>query len=288
MPNSKTKRCLIVEGGGFKTGFTSGILDAFTTNDFNPFQKIIGTSGGTVAVSYYLSQQFRGSVNAMKVLAKDKEFTNYKRTLGKKGYMNIDAIAKVAKDKAPFDLARAVKAAKKISVNFVATNRKTGKAAYLEPNQENWIDGVIASSTLPFVTKGVHKFEGKSYFDGGWSDPLPVKWAYEQGYNDILVLRTWPKGKRSKQSWADYFGSLYFKDNPALKTAFAQCYKKYNDSLDYIKSHPSDLKVYEISPKRLLESTTYSYSRQTIMADYRYGLDRGLMYLNKLKKEEKK
>ena len=69
--------CLIVEGGGFKTGFTSGVLDSFITNKFNPFQTYIGISGGAVAVSYFLSMQYRFCLNAMLILSKNKEFLQY-------------------------------------------------------------------------------------------------------------------------------------------------------------------------------------------------------------------
>ncbi len=274
------KTCLIVEGGGFKTGFTTGILDAFQSSNYKPFGKYIGVSGGTVAISYFLSEQYRSCLSALRLLAKDEQFTNFKRTLGKQGYMDIDFIARVAGEKVPFDLEKAIEKTKESDVRFVATNRITGLAEYLKPNLENWIDTVVASSTLPFVTKGSHHLQGIEYFDGGWSDPLPVKWAYEQGARNILIIRTWPSGIRSTQSWADYFGSIYFSASPGLKNSFSECYKKYNESLDFIANPPADLKIKEIAPKKLLKSGTYSYTTKTIMSDYRYGLDKGLYFVN--------
>jgi predicted patatin/cPLA2 family phospholipase len=277
--------CLIVEGGGFKTGFTAGVLDAFMSAGYNPFQKYIGVSGGSVAVSYYLSEQYRLCISAIKLLALDEHFINFKRTLGKQGYMDIDFLAKVAEEKVPFDLEKAINKSEKFDINFVATNRENGHAEYLRPNQETWIDSVIASSTLPFVTKGKHNIKGVEYFDGGWSDPLPVKYAYEQGAREILVLRTWPKGQRSSQSWIDYFGSVYFKDSPHLKAVFSDCHKIYNEAVDFIENPPSDLIIEEIAPKNLLKSGTYSHSSKTIMNDYRYGLDKGLFYINEKLKQ---
>ncbi|MFT5167972.1 MAG: putative patatin/cPLA2 family phospholipase [Saprospiraceae bacterium] len=272
--------CLIVEGGGFKTGFTAGVLDAFMSGSYKPFQKYIGVSGGSIAMSYFLSNQYRLCISAMKLLAVDEHFTNFKRTLGEQGYMDIDFLAKVAGERVPLDLEKALKESKNHDIYFVATNRKNGQAEYLKPNKQNWIDSLIASSTLPFVTKGKHFINGVEYFDGGWSDPLPVKWAYEQGAKEILVLRTWPKGQRSSQSWVDYLGSLYFKTSPHLKDTFSNCHKKYNESVDFIENPPDDLIIEEIAPIKLLKSGTYSYSPKTLMSDYRYGLDRGLMYIH--------
>lgn len=274
---------LIVEGGGFKTGFTAGILDAFIMSSYRPFDNFIGISGGSIALSYFLSAQYRFCISAIKLLAKDQNFMDFKRTFGNRGYMDIDYIAQVAGEKVPFDLEKGVKAADRFFVRFVATNMNTGSPYYVSPNKENWVDAVIASSTLPFVTKGKHLLNGVEYFDGGWSDPLPVRWAYEQGAREILVLRTWPSDARSSQSWTDYFGSIYFNSSPGLKKTFDSCHLIYNDSLDFIANPPKDLIIRQIAPKKLLKSGTYSYTNKTIMSDYRYGLDKGLNFVNEMR-----
>jgi predicted patatin/cPLA2 family phospholipase len=273
------KKCLIVEGGGFKTGFTSGVLDAFITGQYGPFDLLIGTSGGAVALSYYLSQQYRSCLKAIRFLANDKHFTNLRRVLQEEGYMDIDYLANVAEEKVPFLVDQAIENSQGKEVRFVATHLESGQAAYLSPNHENWLDCVIASSTLPFVTKGKHEVDKEAYFDGGWSDPLPVKWAYEQGAKEILVLRTWPTFFRSRQSWTDYFGSLYFNSTPSLKDVFANAFERYNISLAFMEGAPGDVKITQIAPSKILKSSTYRYTNSSIMKDYRYGLDLGAQYV---------
>jgi len=273
------KTCLVVEGGGFKTGFTSGILDAFIASGYNPFNHYLGVSGGAVAISYFLSQQYRSCLDSILLLAKDKNFLNFKRTLGTQGYMNIDFIAEVASTKVPFNIKSAIMKSIDTQVHFVATNRLSGKAEYLEPHGTNWLDVVVASCTLPFVTKGRHIVDGVEYLDGGWSDPLPIKWAYDNGARKILVLRTRPEGDKTKQSWADYFGSIYFRSMPSLSQVFERAFEKYNEGLEFIENPPSDLIIEQLTPRKLLKSTTYSYSKKSIMSDYRYGLDCGVKYI---------
>lgn len=280
------KTCLIVEGGGFKTGFTLGILDAFISCNYQPFDTYIGISGGSTAVSYFLSKQYRQGLLAMRLLAKDEKFLDFRRALDRQGYMDIDFLAKVATERVPFELDKALEAGANLDVRFVATNRITGQAEYLQPTRSDWLEIIIASSTLPFVTKGKHTINGIEYFDGGWGDPLPVKWAYEQGARDILVLRTWPKDTRSTQSWTDYFGSIYFNDSPSLREIFANCHLRYNEGVEFMEDPPADLKIRQIAPRKLLKSGTYSYSIKTIMNDYRYGLDQGLIYVNKMRMKD--
>lgn len=274
---------LIVEGGGFKTGFTSGLLDAFIVGRFVPFGSCLGVSGGAVALSYFLANQYRDSLNSILHLAKDENFLNYRRTFGKEGYMDIDMLKTVAESKVPFDIEKAVERMSKRDIRFVLTHRETGAAKYMNPTNKNWLDLVTASCTLPFVTKGKHVINGEEYFDGGWSDAIPAQWAYENGAKRITVLRTWPKEVLSTQSWADYFGSIYFKSVPGLRNTFEQSYAKYNASIEFINNPPDDLIVDQLCPLKILKSGTYSYSKKTIMSDYRYGLDVGMQYVSSFK-----
>lgn len=281
------KHVLIVEGGGFKTGFTSGLLDAFIVSRFDPFDSYVGVSGGAVATSYFLAKQYRYSLLSILNLAKDSNFLNYRRTFGEEGYMDIDMLATVAKDRVPFDLEKVCNVEVEKSVQFVLTNRESGVPVYMKPNRTNWLDVVTASCTLPFVTKGKHVIDGVEYFDGGWSDAIPAKWAHQNGATRITVLRTWPKEIHTKQSWSDYFGSIYFKSIPGLQRVFESSYEKYNDSIDFINNPPKGLMIDQLCPLKLLKSGTYSYSKKTIMSDYRYGLDIGLKYIDAFQKDIK-
>jgi len=278
---NKKKSCLIVEGGGFKTGFTTGVLDAFLTTGYQPFNEYIAISGGTVAMSYFLSKQYRSCLKAIKILAKDKKFMNYRRTLGETGYMDIDFIAQVAQEKIPFDIDRALSLIQNCNAYFVATSRVTGSAKYIQVDKNNWIDAAVASCTLPFVTKGKHYIGNEDYLDGGWSDPLPVKWAYEQGARHITILRTWPLETRVSQTWTDYFGSIYFRSSAQLKHLFECAHDNYNNAVEFLENPPEDLIINQIAPIKLLKSGTFSYTQRSIMLDYRYGLDRGIQYVQK-------
>lgn len=273
------KSCLIVEGGGFRTGFTAGVLDTFLALNHKPFDSYVGVSGGTISLSYFLSGQYRDCISAIKFVAEDKEFAQLRRVFGEEGYMNIELIATSAGNGAKFSLEQALQNVKDLDVRFVATCKEEGTAEYLVPDEESWIDAIVASCTLPFVTKGKHQVKDRMYFDGGWSDALPVRWAYEQGAREILVIRTNPEEFRSTQSWADYFGSKYFDESTGLGAVFANSHTHYNESLEFIENPPSDLKIHQIVPEEALQSGLYTYGEKTILADYRTGLDMGLSYL---------
>jgi len=138
---------------------------------------------------------------------------------------------------------------------------------------------VIASCTLPFVTKGTYNLRDKKYFDGGWADSIPSRWAYKKGFKKQLIILTSPLDHKLKQSWPDYLGSIYFRANQPLSRCFALSHEVYNDALTFISSPPLDAEFKVIAPEQLLLSGSYSYSGDSLLQDYRHGLDLGMRFL---------
>ena len=75
-----------------------------------------------------------------------------------------------------------------------------GRASLSRAPRKEWIDVLVASASLPLVTRGKVKFRGTWMFDGGYSDPLPLDKALEFGGQNILVVRTRPVGDHISQS----------------------------------------------------------------------------------------
>lgn len=273
------KRTLIIQGGGFRTAFSTGVLDAFQTQRFNPFDAYIAVSGGAIALSYYLSEQYKKCLESMCLLAEDKQFMSWNRLISSQGVMDVDYFRTVAEEKVPFNLSAAIKATGKKSVAFVLTNRENGDPYYYQPNEKTWVDAVIATCTLPFVTKGRHKLDGEDYFDGGWSDPLPIEWAWKSGAQDIVVIRTTPADLKVSQSWPDYLATFVFRDNERLRACFEENHLKYNAAIDFLEQPPEGLRIQQIAPKEPLQTGTYSNNVNLIISDYRNGLEAGLNFL---------
>lgn len=276
------KKTLIIQGGGFRTGFSTGVLDAFQTYGYNDFDLYVGVSGGSIALSYFLSEQYKRCFDAMCLLAVDPNFMSLNRLVSSTGIMNIDYFHEVADLKIPFDVKKAMERSEGKELAFVLTDRTTGEPHYYHPNKKTWIDAVIASCTLPFVTKGKHSLHGVEYMDGGWSDPLPVEWAYNHGAREIIVIRTSPADLKANQTWSDYFGSLVFRSNENLKACFEGNHLQYNESIDFINNPPKDLVIRQIAPESPLRAGTYSNSVQAITTDYRYGVQAGVEFLREL------
>ena len=97
----KERIALVIEGGGFKSVFTAGVLDAFLVNKFNPFDIYIGVSSGAMCLSYYVSSQYKSYFSLSKEVSVDKKFLSYRHAISEQGYMDLNFLTKYAKQNNP-------------------------------------------------------------------------------------------------------------------------------------------------------------------------------------------
>ncbi len=77
----------------------------------------------------------------------------------------------------------------------VLTDAKTGKPRYVDlRTAEDPIAVMDASICIPALSSvpSVRLEDGRDYVDGGVSDAIPLEWAFEQGYTDILIVANSP------------------------------------------------------------------------------------------------
>ncbi len=277
-----SKKALVIQGGGFKTAFSAGVLDAFLAKNYNPFDVYVGVSGGANAMTYFLNGEYKKCIQSIHVLIDDPKFINYKQLFTSGVFMNVDFFEEIAKDLVPVNIPEIIENQGHKSIGIVATNRTSGKPEYLTPTAENWVSCLIASCSIPFVTKAKHEINGNEYLDGSWSDPLPVQWAVEQGATDILVIRTSFADLKEKQSLPNFLGEKYFKNHPGLTNIFSKQHVKFNESIDYILNPPTGIKIQQIAPEQKLKTGGYTNSKVALELDYRYGLEMGIDFLSKL------
>jgi predicted patatin/cPLA2 family phospholipase len=280
----ENKKVLILEGGGFKTSFSAGVMDAFQMQSHNPFDSYIGVSGGCIAISYFLSKRYGYFYQCMRTLCQDERFVKYSKAFTD-GLMNLDFFYDIAYKEFPFDFETAMRSLKGKEYYIVLTNSSNGATEYHQPTLENWVDMTIAASTVPMLTKGKHVVNGIHYSDGGISDPVPVKWAVENGATDIVLIRTTHHDFKPSRLRPEYFASKFIRANQKIKDDVENFQNKIKESIDYIDAIPDHIKVDQIAPKVVLNSNIFTNSVKNIELDYRTGLEAGLNYIHSLKAE---
>ena len=278
---SSNKIALVIEGGGFKSVFSAGVLDAFIINNFNPFDIYIGVSSGAMALSYYLSNRYKAYFSVSKKVCVSSEFLSYKHAFSEEGYMNLNYLLKYAIKKYPLDYVKIKKTIKNKQFYIVATNTENGSAVYLNPNKDNIYKCLKATSSLPFFTKGVCRLNGVNLMDGAWSDPIPVKSAINFGANQIIVIRPHPVGY--KLDGLNYLGLLagyWWSDNPNKSQLFFEEYNNYNKSVDFLVNNASGIEITQICPDNILKSTVLGTGHKDLLDDYHCGLESGMDFIN--------
>ena len=273
------KRALIVQGGGFRTAFSTGVLDAFLEKNHLPFDLFVGVSGGAIALSYFISAQPRYCLESIKYLSDNKKYMDLTRLISSQAIVDIEVFYEISNSFRPFNFRQAQRNLTGKQLAIVMTDCSSGNARYFEPKTENWQDAIIASCAFPFMTKGKHMLEGKAYMDGAWSDPLPVKWAVQQGATDITLIRTLPSTEKLSKSWLDLIGEIYYRNEPGLKTAFSENHLHYNHAIDFILAPPTGVTIRQIAPESDLKAGVYTDSKDHILEDYSHGVEKGRLFL---------
>ena len=276
------KRALIIQGGGFRTAFSAGVLDAFLKNNHTSFDIIAGVSGGAIAGSYFIAKQERHCFDSICFLAGNEKFLSYSRFFRSKPIMNIDVFYDISTIHFPFDFVGAEKNLIGRKFSIIMTNKTTGMPHYFDPSQKNWQDAVIASCSLPFITKGKQSIDGVEYMDGAWGDPLPIHWVVEQGATEITIVRTSPANEKIKKSLLDRIGEIYYRKNANLKAAFTKNHEKYNQAIDFINDPPAGITIHQIAPTQDLKAGLYTNSIQLLQEDYQSGFNKGEKYCKEL------
>ena len=276
---NKQKTALVVEGGGNRGVFSFGITDSFIRNNFDPFDIYIGVSNGAAVVFWYLMKESENNLDKMLFGAKPK-YINYKNLFSKKDIISFHDLYKDADNYFKPDLTRLKDNIYGKIYSVVVSDANTAESEYLQFEESYWIDAMIASGTLPFLVKTPSIINGRRKFDGGITDPIPVKKAYEMGAREIVVIRTYEKEFRRKIKLENYIAAIYLKNYPNLRKAMLVHDKTYNESLAFINNPPEDCKIHQICPPHRLITKRDSTDQKIMKKDYELGLSVGENFIN--------
>ena len=269
---------LILEGGSLRCAFTAGVMDALLLLGPLKFDRIFGISAGSMVMATYLSGQYKHFYRISRDLVEDGTFIRFSSAWSKEGLMNLSHLRAHVMRHAPLDLDTLGVAQKSTQAIVVTTHLETGEPRYIEPQGRDWMDALVASSSLPMVTRGKVKFRGEWMFDGGYSDPLPLDKALDLGGRRMLVVRTRPMGDHASQSYIDSFGMYWHRHNKVLAPLFLEGYERYNDTVDrLLRGGDNQGRTWEeIAPPYPLQTDAWTVGAKEVAQDYRLGVDTAL------------
>ncbi|MBQ8365453.1 MAG: patatin family protein [Bacteroidaceae bacterium] len=242
---------LVLEGGGMRGIFTSGVLDNFMDRGIR-FPYTIGVSAGACnGISYMSGQRGRAKYGNIDLL-EQYNYIGLKQLLLKGNIMDFNLLFHVFPTEiSPYDY-DALARSKEI-FEMVTTSCKSGKACYFDEkhNPTRIIDIIKASSSLPFVSP-ISYVDGEPMLDGGIADSIPLLRAQSQGFTNNVVVLTRNKGYRKSQKPTRVPFFMYRK-YPALRDAIRRRNAFYNEQIALVEQLEEDGKITVIRPERPIE-----------------------------------
>lgn len=250
------KTGLVMEGGAFRTIFSSGVCDAFLDADLMP-DSFIGVSAGIAYGISYLSRQKWRNLKIVTSYSSDKRYVGLGNLLDPRNRSLFGlkfAYEVVPNGPVPFDYDAF--AAYPGQVEAVVTNLNTGRADYLPvPRRDEHFEVLQASCAMPLLFPIFH-IKGQPYLDGGCADPIPYRRAFEMGCDRVVVVLTRERSfQRAEERARDLLDRRY-RDYPAFLDTMHRRAADYNASREELFGLERQGKVLVIAPE-----TTAGFSR---------------------------
>lgn len=223
---------LILEGGGMKGAYTSGVLDFFLDKEIE-FEKVYGVSAGACNMCSYLSKQ-RGRAFAVAVdYLQDKNYCSAYSLIKTGDLFGADmCYRKIPEELNPYDYEEFERYPGKAYA--VVTNIETGRPEYIQiKDMRRDIEAIRASASLPIVSRNV-SFQGKLYLDGGIVDGIPIKRSILGGTEKNVVVMTKEIGYRREPSSMLSVIKMKYRKYPKVYELMKNRHLIYNDTLDFM------------------------------------------------------
>ena len=269
---------LVLEGGGMRGVFTSGVLDAFMKHDLY-FPYVVAVSAGACNGLSYMSRQPRRARYSNIDMLRKYDYISLKRLLTQGSIFDPNILyERFPNEIVPFDYETYRK--NPAVYEIVTTNCLTGRAEYLtEKTDPKRLTAIVkASSSLPYVAQ-ITEVDGVPMLDGGIVDSIPVVRAIDKGYSPNVVILTRNRGFRSSEPDIKV-PKLFYGEYPRLRVALSRRVEEYNKQLELIERMEDWGEVICIRPERPMEVDRLCRDVEKLEALYEEGFLLGEQFIS--------
>ncbi len=269
---------LILEGGGARASFSMGVIDVLLENRVM-VKGCYGASAGALAAINYLSGQRARSLS--RVISKKDISKSKDKSLPMDMYSFILDYEN-SLEELDYEMVKDIR----IDFRAVVSQPKTGQALYLDPKKADSLSSfykyIAASCALPIISKPV-TIDYESYYDGGFTDAIPIFEAMKK-YGKFIIVLTRPLDFRreaqvlSEEDKEELF--LY----PEMIRAIENRHIRYNDSKDVINYLIREGKAVVIAPEEELKIDLLDFDYNKTLKIYSQGVEAGKGKLEDLRR----
>lgn len=262
---------LVLEGGGTRGAYTSGVLDVFNENRI-VFPVVYGISAGACNALSYISGQVGRNFRIFYDYIQDDRYMSV-ASLRKTGNLfGFDFIfGELSHKLLPFDYQAFF--ASPIQLMTGTTDLHTGDAIFWgKEDLDEGFTPVRASSAMPFVSKIV-AYQGYELLDGSYSTSIPLQRSLDDGNARNVVVLTrdasYRKGTRSEYP-RTALRRIYGK-YPRFIEAVQRRPQVYNCELDLCSQQEREGKAVLIRPSKPIPVGRYEKNPERLKQAYEMG-----------------
>jgi len=239
--------CVVLEGGGLRGVFTSGVLEYFLEKEII-FDRVIGVSAGACLGASYISKQKGRNWKVNVEYPSDKRYMGLRHLFTSGSYFNMKFIfGEIPEKLVPFDEQAFFN--NPAEFDIVVTSLSSGESVILSKGDIGKIGvskALVASSSIPLLSQPID-IGGELFFDGGVSDSIPVRYALNKHEKAVVIL-TRPRGYRKGKTSSILLFKYVFRKQPEFLKALLKRNEEYNKTLDFCDQMERDGKLFVIAP----------------------------------------
>ncbi len=259
-------------GGGMRDVYGAGILDYCLDNGLD-FSYYIGVSAGSANIATFLANQKGRTLRFYRDYAMRKEYMSLSNFIKTGSYVGLDYVYGElsrygGEDALDYDFI----VSRNKPFYVVTTNAASGNAEYLNfvNDKRNEYNSLKASCCIPIACKP-YSIGDSFYVDGGVSDPVPFRKAFEDGCDKVIVVLTRPIEYRKAHRVPSRVFDIAMKKYPAVGKLLDSSIDKYNEDIEQLQLLEKQGRALIVAPESCCGVETLSRKRKNIEQLYALG-----------------
>ena len=271
-------------GGGMRDIYGAGVLDRCIDEKID-FPYYIGVSAGSANIISFIAGQRDRCMRFYFDYAFRQEYMSLHNFINDKSFVDLDYIYSTLSNhdgEDPFDYESMME--KDCKFLIVATDANTGKAHYFDAKKMKSDDyfPLKASCCIPIACQPCRR-DGKAYFDGGVANPIPIRKAFEDGCDKVVVTLTRPVDYLKRHWFPKEVYDRILGEFPEMAKAIVDTSEKYNADLEFAKKMEKEGKALIIAPDDCCHVEALLKRKKDLKELYKKGYEDGFKIKNFVK-----
>jgi predicted patatin/cPLA2 family phospholipase len=198
MVNNTGDTALIIGPGGLRGAYNAGAaVQLGRTVGTDAIDSVYASSVGVYMGAFFAAEEFHPIEHVWRNLVHGDQLVDIKKVMAGRSWLDLEYLVEVLSRNNENTRLDTVKATQSdTNLIFTLTDKRTGEAIYVTPNQDNIFQLMTASCAVPFMHPAV-EIDNNTFIDGGIADPLPIEKAFNDGHDRIIVVDDKPVNTRT-------------------------------------------------------------------------------------------